>query len=222
MARNVVILGGHGDGLVVAEAIRVIKSTSGSLNLQGCLNDAMDRGTRIDDISVLGRWDEWRSLPSDVMFVPVIHKVGQMVQRAARMRSLAIPPARLATVIHPAACIAGGVTIGPGCFIASNVTVQPGAKIEACVSIRAGANVGHDAHLHEFAYMGANSTLCGRAVLREGAHLGPNSAVLEDRIVGRFAVVGLCSAVLKNVDDFSTVIGNPARTLSALAAHRDR
>jgi acetyltransferase EpsM len=221
MATRVVILGGHGDGLVVAEVIRIIESSLGTLSLQGFLNDAVNKGMRIADIPVLGRWDDWRSLPSDVMFVPVIHKVGQMVQRAARMRSLGIPEARLATVVHPAAWIARDVTVGPGCFIAANVSVQPGAKIDACVSIRSGANIGHDARLHDFTYMGANSTLCGRAVLREGAHLGPNGAVLEDRIVGRFAVVGLCSAVLKNVDDFSTVIGIPARRLSTLA-HRDQ
>jgi acetyltransferase EpsM len=130
------------------------------------------------------------------------------------MRTLAIPDNRLATIIHTTACVARNVSIGPGCFIASNVTVQPGAKIDRCVSIRAGANVGHDAELRDFAYMGPNSTLCGRAVLEEGAHLAGNAAVMEDRRVGRYAIVGLASAVLKNVDEFATVLGNPARQLS--------
>jgi acetyltransferase EpsM len=214
MVRSLIILGGHGDGLVVAEAIRMIASSGGSIALHGFLNDRVEKGMHIAGIPVLGRWDDWHSLAQDVLFVPVVHKVGQMPQRVARMQALAIPTSRLATVVHPTACIARDVAIGPGCFIASHVTIQPGAKIGACASIRAGANVGHDAELHEFTYMGANSTLCGRAVLCEGAHLAPNAAVMEDRKVGRFAVVGLNSAVLKHVEDFSTVLGNPARPVS--------
>jgi acetyltransferase EpsM len=217
---KLVILGGHGDGLVVAEAIRVIASIGGDFSLLGFLNDRVGKGMLIADIPVLGRWDDWSLLPPDVMFVPVVHKVGQMSQRVARMRALDIPEARLATIIHPSSCVARGIAIGPGCFIASHVTIQPGAKIGVCASIRAGANIGHDAQLHDFTYMGPNSTLSGRAVLCEGAHLASNAAVLEDRKVGRFAVVGLGSAVLKHVEDFSTVLGNPARPLS-ISSQRD-
>jgi acetyltransferase-like isoleucine patch superfamily enzyme len=62
--------------------------------------------------------------------------------------------------------------------------------------------------------MGPNATLSGRARLMEGAHLGPNAAVLDGMTVGRYAVVGLCSAVTKNVDDFAVCIGVPARVVS--------
>jgi sugar O-acyltransferase (sialic acid O-acetyltransferase NeuD family) len=221
MAISMVILGGHGDGLILAEAIYNIEMTGGSIKLEGFLNDHVAKGTRIGEVAVLGSWDDWHLLPANVMFVPAIHKVGQMVERSARMRTLAIPDDRLATIIHTTACVARSVSIAPGCFIASNVTVQPGAKIRRCVSIRAGANIGHDAELHDFAYMGPNSTLCGRAVLEEGAHLAGNAAVMEDRRVGRYAIVGLASAVLRNIDEFTTVVGNPARPLSIASLRGD-
>ena len=129
MATSVVVLGGQGDGLNVAEAIYTIEMTDGSIKLEGFLNDHVAKGARIGEIAVLGSWDDWHLLPSDVMFVPAVHKVGHMVERSARMRMLAIPDARLATIVHTTACVARSVSMGPGCFVASNVTVQPGAKI---------------------------------------------------------------------------------------------
>ncbi len=217
---RVVIIGGHGDGAVVAETIKAIAASGRDIRLHGFLNDALPVGTDIAGSPVLGRLDDWAVLPEDIQLIPVIHKVGQMPQRLGRLRGLGLPRHRLVSVIHPTAAIASDATIGAGCFIASHVTVQPGAIIGDCATIRGGANVGHDARLGEFTYMGPNSTLCGRAELREGACLGPNAAVLGDRIVGRFAVVGLCSAVLKDVPEREVVLGNPARTLSALASLR--
>jgi acetyltransferase EpsM len=207
-------MGGQGDGLVVAQAVRDLAAAGGSVALAGFLDDALVRNTIVAGVPVLGILDEWRALPADFVFYPALHKVKQMPGRSKRIRDLAIPEARWATVVHPTACIASDVKIGHGTFIASYTTLQPGARVGCFASIRAGANVGHDAVVEDFAYMGPNATLSGRAILREGAHLGPNAAVVDGMTVGRFAVVGLCSAVTKNVDDFSVCIGVPARPVS--------
>jgi acetyltransferase EpsM len=137
------------------------------------------------------------------------------------MRSLCVPKARWATVVHPTACIARSVVIGSGSFVASFVTIQPGAKIGWCVSIRAGANIGHDACVEDFVYIGPNASVCGNAILREGAHLAPNAVLLDRRTVGRFSVVGIGAAVMKNVEDHTVVIGNPARQLSLVCRKAD-
>ena len=213
MATQIVILGGPGDGLVVAQTIRDLASSGRGVVLLGFLNDALERGTTLAGAPVLGPLDEWRSGPDDAMFCAALHKVGQMPARAARVRGLDIPDQRWITLIHPTACIANDVRPGAGTFIGPHVTVQPGARIGRFASLRAGANVGHHAVLEDFAYMGPNATLSGRATLREGAHLGPNAAVLDGMKVGRYAVIGLCSAVTKNVDDHAVCIGVPARVI---------
>jgi acetyltransferase EpsM len=215
MPRRIVILGGPGDGVVVAQAIHDLAAAGQDVALAGFLNDALPKGAQVFGAPVLGTLEEWRTLPEDVLFNPALHKVREMPARAARVRGLGIPESRWTSVIHPTACLARGVSIGDGSFIASHVTVQPGARIGRFASLRAGANVGHDAILEDFTYMGPNATLSGRARLQEGAHLGPNAAVLDGMRVGRYAVIGMCSAVTKHVDDFAVCLGVPARPLAS-------
>lgn len=214
MPIKIVILGGPGDGVVVAQALRDLDRAGKPVVVVGFLNDALPEGTMIDGIPVLGALDSWTALPSDVRFCPALHKVKLMAARAKRILELRIPDERWFSVMHPTAKISDGVRIGCGSFIASYVTVQPGAILGRFISIRAGANVGHDASVGDFAYMGPNSTLSGRARLEDGAHLGPNAAVLDGVKVGRYAVVGLCSAATKNIEEFSVCIGVPARVIS--------
>jgi acetyltransferase EpsM len=218
---SLVILGGPGDGIVVAQAIRDLAQAGSKVSIAGFLNDRIEKGELIYGVPVLGPLNSWCALPTDVLFVPALHKVGEMAQRARLLTELGIPEMRWASVVHPTACIADDVTLGTGSFIASYVTIQPGTKIGRFVSIRAGANVGHDAIVEDFAYIGPNTTLAGRARLAEGAHLAPNAAVLDKVVVGRYAVVGLGSAVMKNVEEFSVYLGNPARRLRTLDSGKD-
>ena len=222
MKTRIVILGGPGDGDVVGEAIHHIGLAGGGLVLHGFLNDALAPGTLVAGAPVLGRFEDWVSLPEDIRFIPVIHKVLETPRRIARLGSLNLPDERLASVIHPTATIARTVAIGPGSFVASHVTIQPGARLGKVVTIRAGANVGHDVGIGDFAYIGANVTLCGRSRLAEGAHMGPNSVLLDGRTVGAHCLVGIGAAVMKNFPPFSVLSGNPARRTSTVpGAPRD-
>jgi acetyltransferase EpsM len=216
MKTRLVILGGPGDGDVVAEALHHAEAAGGDLTLHGFLNDALEPGSLVAGAPVLGRFEDWVSLPDDIRFIPVVHKVLETPRRVARIRSLNLPDDRLASVIHPTACIARDVTIGPGSFIASHVTIQPGARLGKVVTIRAGASIGHDAEIGDFVYVGPNATLCGRAILEEGAHMGPNSVLLDRRIVGAYCLVGIGAAVMKNFPPFSVLSGNPARRTSSV------
>ena len=141
---DVVILGGPGDGVVVAQTLRDIERADGSMRPRGFLNDALELGTRVYGLSVLGRLDEWSALPEDTLFVAALHKIKQMYQRMKRIDALGIPPPRWASVVHPTARVADDVYIGFGSFIAAYVVTQPGVAIGTHVSIRAGANLGHE------------------------------------------------------------------------------
>jgi acetyltransferase EpsM len=216
MAQRLIILGGLGDGLVMAEALRQASAAGQPVSLVGFLNDALPRGHLLDGMPVLGRLDDWRELDDDILFVPAIQKVREMPFRVRRLEELNIPDERWGTVRHPLSAIASDVEIGSGSFVASFVTVQPGARIGRFVGLRAGANIGHNAVVEDHAYVGPNATICGNAVLRRAGHLGPNAVILDKKVVGSFAVVGIAAAVTKDVEDFAVVMGNPARRVGAV------
>jgi sugar O-acyltransferase (sialic acid O-acetyltransferase NeuD family) len=207
---RLVILGAGGDALVVAEAIRQAIGAGHDMELAGFLDDIL-AGQKVDGLPVLGKLDDWSSLSDTMHFIPAIQKVRDMPRRASRLEELHIPPARWAKVIHPRAVVARNVKIGAGVYIAACATVQPGCVIGDFATLRGGAALGHDATVERHGYVGPNATLCGKTIMREGAHLGPNAVVLDARQVGRFSVIGIGSAVTKDIAEFTVVMGNPAR-----------
>jgi acetyltransferase EpsM len=218
MKGRLVILGGPGDGLVVAQAARLAASAGAPYAVHGFLNDVIPKGETIEELPVLGRFEDWRSLGEDIVFCPAVQKVRDTPRRVQRIEELRIPAERWMSVRHPASVIADTASIGKGCFVASFVTMQPATRLGDFATIRAGASIGHHAVIEEHAYVGSNATMCGHTLLMRGAHLGPNAVILDYKRVGRFAVVGIGAAVTKDIRDFAVVMGNPARRVGVVSA----
>lgn len=222
--KKIVILGAGGDGLVLAEAIAQYNkqaAETAKMVVEGFLDDAYTTEGIYENFRVLGSLDTWSKLAPDIFFIPAIQKVRDMPRRAARVEALGMPPERWATVVHPTAVIASCAKIGVGVYIGAFCSVQPRCVIGDFATLRAGAALGHDATVSRHAYVGPNAILCGKTVLHCGAHLGPGAVLLDERSVGQFAVVGIGSAVTKNVSDYAVVMGNPAKRVGQVRRHEN-
>ncbi|MCQ4346308.1 hypothetical protein NGA35_02435 [Pseudomonas stutzeri] len=211
MTKQVVILGGHGDGLVAAQVILDMAAAGQDIMLAGFLNDHNPLGSDIGGYPVLGRTRDWRDLPADTCFHFALLSVGKMQQRVDLIRGFNIPPERIVSLIHPTAQIAADCVLGAGALVCAYAVLQPGVRTGLCCSIRAGANLGHDVRLDDFVYVGPNATLCGYAKADCGAYVAPNAVVRDRTDLGAFAVLAAASVAYKSLPASSTWIGNPAR-----------
>lgn len=209
--KKVAIVGGRGNGLVIAQVIEDMASAGHNIAVAGFLNDHELIGSFIGEYEVIGRPGEWKNLESDVQIVFALLSVGKMEERSDLLAALAIPESRLATLVHPTALVGSGVTVGKGSVICSYVTCQPGSSIGNNSIVRAGANLGHDAKVADFVDIGPNCTLCGYSDVAKGAHIAPNSVVRDSVSVGEFGVLSAGSVALKNIESKSSWMGNPAR-----------
>lgn len=212
MAKKIIIIGGHGDGCVIASAIHDLRDAGHDLEAIGYINDHETAGTLIDELPVLGATDRVHDLftHDDVYFVTALLKVKEAYTRSRKIDALGIPVNRFYTVIHPSATVSRRAVIGPGSFVGPHANVMPNVVMGRHCSLRASANIGHDCRIGHFCYVGPNATLSGRVTLGNGVHLGPNTSVLERVKLGDFSVVGMGSVVLKHVPEFSIAYGNPA------------
>src|SRR5262249_36570471 len=90
MTRKLPIVGGPGDGIVVAEAALLAGSAGAAYSLAGFLNDSLPRGTIIHGVPVLGRFEDWAELSEEHVFCPAVQKVREMPYRVHRLEGLGI------------------------------------------------------------------------------------------------------------------------------------
>lgn len=119
----------------------------------------------------------------------------------------------VATLIHPdvyipkTTKIGKGVTIQSGCFISCNV------EIEDYVYIQPQVNIGHDDILKKGCVLSGLSNLAGHVNIGEYTYVGSSSAFKEGVSVGNYSIIGMYSAVYKDIPDEMIAMGNPARPM---------
>ncbi len=111
----------------------------------------------------------------------------------------------------------GQMVTGKNGWIRSNSTIEQAeinsTIIEDDVKIGDLVQVGHSVLIGRQSQITAGTVICGRARVGSGVWLAANATINNAVHVGDFAYVGLGAVVLKDVDPWTVVVGNPARFL---------
>lgn len=139
-------------------------------------------------------------------------------------RHSAIPMLDLREVnarIEPGAIIRDHVEIGDNTVIMMGAIINIGASIGEDSMIDMGAVLGGRAIVGKRCHVGAGAVLAGvieppsatPVILEDDVLIGANAVVVEGVRIGKGAVVGAGSVVLKDVPAGTVVAGNPARII---------
>jgi len=216
--KKIIILGGRGDGELIAWALHDMADVQG----HGWLNDHEKEGTVIADLPVLGKINDETiaKLMGDpsILFMTALQKVKLSRERLTKIRTLKIPKERYYTLIHPSAYVAPNVKIGYDTFVGFHVCIMPNTVIGNHCSLRSSAHIGHDWVIEDGCFVGPNASLLGRGKLGEGVHIGSNVSIKERVNIGAYAIVGMGSVVTKDISADSIAIGSPAREMETKAS----
>lgn len=141
---------------------------------------------------------------------PLIISVGNN-DRRAELASLI--RANYGTAIHGTAIVSEKATIGVGTVILHGAIIQAGTKIGEHVLINTAASVDHDNTIGDYVHISPHATLCGHVQVGEGTHIGAGAIVIPSIRIGRWCTIGAGSVVIKDIPDFATAVGNPARVI---------
>ena len=213
--RKVVILGGLGNGSIVAAAIEhASRMGATDLVVAGFLNDRTSVGETIDMFPVVGRVEEaQRFLNEGYWFIDTILRIDGNRERIEMVEKLGIPDDRLATFVHPMAYVAPSVQLGPGCVIMPNVSMSPGTRLGKNCFMMVGAMMGHDNIVGDYCHIAAQSAVGSYLNIGRGVHIGLNATVRENLTIGDYATLGAGSVLTKNIGEREIWAGNPARFL---------
>lgn len=119
-------------------------------------------------------------------------------------------------MIHPTAFVAPDAELEEGVFIGPMAVVHSGAKVRAHGIVNSGAVVEHDCVVGYNAHVGPGSVVGGGVVIGKGTLVGIGSTVLPTMVIGEGVVVGAGAVVVRDVEDWVVVAGNPARVMKVV------
>jgi len=210
---RIAILGGFGNGTVIASTNEDCRKAGQPIEVAGFLNDG--DMSEIHGYPVLGgiRNGDWKELAEDIQFIYALSTIKKSYERFELLKELKIPIDRFGSVVHPTAVVSTQSVIGRGCAIMPLAMVSAGVRIGNHSQMYGQSFAGHDSTVGEFVFLSANSHTGGNVTVRNGAHIGIMSTSIEHVTIGEFAVIGAGSVVIRDVPDRSIVVGNPARVI---------
>ena len=211
---RIVLIGGGGHASDVLGAIEEVcrMDDTRRITVAGILADESidDRRFRHRGVLQIGSVDEVKSVDATHYIVCVGFSKGRKAV-FSRIHDCGLQPA---TIVHPNAYIPKGVPTGSGTVVLSGVSVSPMAEIGNHVYLSHGALIGHDCIIHDFVSVMPGASISGDTVLDDASLIGANATVIQGIRVGKNATVGAGAVVVRDVEDDTTVVGNPAKVLA--------
>jgi len=220
MCKQVIIIGGDGNGGVAAACIQDMRVNYGleEYEVYGFLNDFAEEGSFINGYPVLGGLkDIDKYLSGDFHFIYAIHSISHAPLRIQVFESLNIPDDKLVTLIHPLTFIGEGCEIAPGVMVMANSYIGPETKIGKCTFVMANCAIGHNNKIGGFCHFSVGAVCSSVLTIGDGCDVALNATVMEKVVMGDFSVVGAGALCLKDVEPYQVVVGSPAKHLKYVA-----
>lgn len=220
-AARLLVWGAGGHGRVVADLVRSLDH-----ELVGYADaDASRLGTEAEPggARVIASEEELRRALLDGSILPggadaVVPALGRNSLRLTSVLALAERAA--AALVHPTAVVSPSATLDSGTVVFAGAVVNAGAAAGRGTIVNTGAIVEHDCVLGEAVHLSPGAVLGGGVRVGPGSWIGAGATVIHGITVGGDAIVGAGAVVIRDVPDGATVVGNPARILSAERHHR--
>lgn len=109
--------------------------------------------------------------------------------------------------------IAGGATIGDNCKVQNNVSIYAGVEAGNFVFFGPSCVLTNDINPRCMHSKGGEY-ICTK--LEDGVTLGANSTIVCGNTLGKHCLIGAGAVVTKNVEEFSIMVGNPAKKIGII------
>ena len=197
MSESVIVIGGGGHAKVVIDCIL----SAGDL-VVGILDDALEVGTDVLGIPVLGKIDAWSEYKD--------RKFGNNEVRRAISERI---NADFYTAIHPTATLSHFASVGAGSVVMPQSVINAGASVGNHCIINTAAVIEHDSVIGDFAHISPSAALAGNVRIGAGTHIGIGASIRNNISVCADVIVGAGAAVVKNITEKGTYVGVPARRI---------
>ncbi|NSL89760.1 acetyltransferase [Chitinophaga sp. Mgbs1] len=215
--KNIVIIGSSGHAMVAADIISLMPE----YHIAGFTDASRPPGTLCrGPLAVLGNENDLPQLLQAHHIRGGFIAIGDNWVRslvAARIKAL-LPDFHFINAIHPSAILSPSLTIGSGNMIGANAVINAGTRIGNFTIINTSSCIEHDNILEDYASVAPGTITGGNVNIGAFTAVGIG-AVIRHRInIGAHTIIGAGSLVLKDIPDYNTWYGSPAKMMGTRKA----
>jgi len=207
---NIVLLGANNPE--TERVIRAVQRVNPDLEVLGFIdNDPLKKGTSFCGHRVFGGFEILDELlKQNVYFVNLI--TGSTIIRYETSLFMAKKGCKFANLIHPSVDLSF-TQMGVGNYVQENVIIQSDVQIGDNSSIHVGSIVAHETKVGNSVFVAHAVSISGKVEIGDGTFIGTNATIIPRIKIGNWATVGAGSVVIKDIPDYATVVGNPAKII---------
>lgn len=217
MKEKVVIIGGKGTAVVIAEQIYDAHERFG-MDIE-VLGFAFDDPAYKDGINgwpvLCGTREAYEKFKDDesVKFVFALYRSDLLKERIALRDSLNIPMERFLSFRHPSAYVAKSALLGGANIILANCAINNNVVMGNFNTMNTNSLIGHDTVIGNNNFIAAHTVIGSGLKIGNGNFTGLNCSIKNFVEMGDYNLIGMASNVVKNVSDGNILVGNPAKPL---------
>ncbi|GAA4282099.1 hypothetical protein GCM10022260_25220 [Gaetbulibacter aestuarii] len=124
-----------------------------------------------------------------------------------------VPEFNFKTVIHPSVILGREVSIGKGSFLMANCIINSNVTLGEFCFLSGNLSVGHDCIINNFVDIEMNVTVGGYVQIGDFSKVEMSSKIIQNTKIGNLCGILANSLVTKDVKDYFTVYGTPAKII---------
>lgn len=201
--KRLIIIGASGHGKVVADIATKTKKYSEICFLDD--NSNLDKCMEFEVIGKVEHFEDW--VDTAEFFVAIgNNRIREMV-----IDRLMRKGAKIATLIHPNACVGVNVEIGSGTVIMAGAVINADCKIGNGVILNTCCSVDHDCSVEDYCHVSVGAHLCGTVSVGKRTMVGAGATVINNINICDDCMIGAGAVVVKDLEKSGTYVGVPVK-----------
>ena len=126
----------------------------------------------------------------------------------------------LVSAIHPSAIISSSAFLGNASLLGEYSVIRTGSTVLEGLSLQTGAVISHHCKIGKFVSVGPNAAIASRVKIGNRTLVGTGAVIKPGVCIGNDCIIGAGAVVFKDLPSYTTVVGNPARTIPQVSLHK--